>query len=824
MKFLPLSVLVLLAFSHVLVAIETPQSSATPKPTDIIVKPANVKLLGPDSLQQVAVDAIVAGAPDMADMTHAATFVSADPKIAAIDPQGGISAVGDGKTEVKISVAGITKTIPVEVTGLANPPPINFTDRIIPIFTKQGCNSGGCHGKSGGQNGFRLSLLGFEPLVDYETLIFESRGRRLFPASPQESLLLLKAIGESPHGGGKKIDKDSREYREIERWVAAGMPFGQATDPVIKELRVEPQLRVLDRNRTQQLIVTAVYSDGRTEDVTRRAQFQSNDTEVADVEDGGLVRTKDLAGQAAVMARYQGLVTVFTAKAPLGLPIAGATDFPSDNLIDRLALKHWNSLGIVPSKPSTDADFIRRVSLDLTGTLPTAEEARTFVADADPKKREKLVDRLLERPEYASLFALKWADILRNKRGGDPHLSFGFHAWIRRQIAENVPYDEFVRGILAASGSAKSAPPVTWYKQLRTPDAFVDDAAQVFLGMRLQCAKCHHHPFEKWSEDDYYGFAAFFGRVGRKADLDAARLGRREEMIFTAASGGVTQPKTGKAMQPRGLGAPADTVVPSLDDPRQKLVDWMADPANPFFAPAVVNRYWAHFFDRGLTEPIDDMRDTNPASNPELLAGMSRSFIESGYDLKALIRLIVTSRTYGLSSEPNPYNKADRQSFARHYPKRMSAEILLDAVSQVTDVPTAFAGFPVGTRAIDLPDDAVGSAFLDTFGKPKRDTSCECERIGDASLGQSLMLLNSAEVQAKLSSENGRAASYAKQTRSDDEKLRELFWTAYAREPEPDELKTAREFLASKSPEKRKEAWEDILWALVNAKEFQYVD
>lgn len=826
MKRLTLSVFTIFALFAALpgggFAIEPQPANA--QPSDFIVKPSQVKLFGPDALQQLAVDAKSGPLSGIVDRTVQARFESANPAVARVDDRGGIVAVGDGKTEVHVKLGDKTRTVAVEVAGLAVPPPINFTNRIMPIFTKQGCNGGGCHGKSSGQNGFRLSLLGFEPDVDYETLIFESRGRRLFPAEPRESLLLLKAIGESPHGGGKRMDKDSREYREVERWIAAGMPFGRAEDPKIKSLRIEPGQRILERNSTQQLIVTAVYDDGHTEDVTRWAQYQSNDTEVAEVEDGGLVQTRDLAGQAAIMARYQGLVTVFTAKVPLGMPIASRPAFPTDNPVDRLALKHWESLGIVPSQPATDAEFIRRVSVDLLGTLPTPDEARAYVADRDPKKREKLVDRLLERPEYASWFALKWADILRNKRGNDPYMSYGFHAWIRRQIAENVPYDQFVRGILAATGSPRTAPPVMWYKQLRAPDALVDDAAQVFLGMRLQCAKCHHHPFEKWSQDDYYGFAAWFGRIGRKPDMEAARRGRGEEMIFTAAGGTVNHPKTGQAMTPRGLGSESATTVDAAEDPREKLVDWLANPANPFFAPAVVNRYWAHFFDRGLTEPIDDMRETNPASNPDLLAGLSKTFVDSGYDLRKLVRTIATSETYALSSVPNEYNRADRQSFARHYPKRLSAEVLLDAVSQVTGVPTAFGGFPAGTRAIDLPDDAVGSAFLDTFGKPKRDTSCECERVGDSSLGQSLMLLNSADVQAKLTAETGRAATFAKDARPDPEKLKELFWAAYSREPEADEIDTAMKFIASKPADKKKEAWEDIIWAVVNAKEFQFVD
>lgn len=820
--FIPLLAVILVAASF----IESTAQENPGKSPQFVVKPSSVRLVGPDSVQQLAIDTRTGTDPnaDWSDVTSKAKFASADPKIAVVDARGGVIAVADGQTTVSVNWNGQSKTIDVKVEGLSNPAPINFTNQISPILTKNSCNSGNCHGKSGGQNGFRLSLLGFEPEVDYETLLLESRGRRLFPAKPEESLFLLKSIGESPHGGGKRIDKESREYRQIVRWIASGMPFGLPTDRVIQSLRIEPQMRVLPRNSTQQLLITAVYNDGSTEDVTRLAQLQSNDTEVAEVEDGGIVKTKDIAGQAAIMARYLGVVTVFTAKAPLGLPIAQAPDFKSDNIIDQLALKHWNSLGIVPSEPCSDAEFIRRVSIDITGTLPTADEAKAFVADKDPSKRDKLVDRLLQRPEYASLFALKWADILRNKRGADPYLSYAFFAWIRMQLDQNVPYDEFVRGILAAKGTPRTAPPVMWYGQLKAPDAFVDDTAQVFLGMRLQCAKCHHHPFERWSEDDYYGFAAFFGRIGRKPDLEAARRGRNEEVIFTARSGNVQNPKTGKTLAPKGLGEANPKEISAENDPRERLVDWMADKSNPFFAPAVVNRYWAHFFERGLTEPIDDMRDTNPASNPELMDGLSKQFIAGGYDLKGLVRLICTSRTYGLSSVPNKYNVTDKQSFARHYPKRMSAEVLLDAVSNVTAAPTVFNGFPAGTRAIELPDDAIGSAFLETFGRPQRDTSCECERIGDASLGQSLMLLNSPEVQAKLSAANGRADQLAKDARPDEQKFEELVWAAYGRAPEPDEVNTAKAFIASKPPEKRKEAWEDILWALINAKEFQFID
>jgi hypothetical protein len=457
--------------------------------------------------------------------------------------------------------------------------------------------------------------------------------------------------------------------------------------------------------------------------------------------------------------------------------------------------------------------------------LPAPGEVRAFLANRDPARRAQLVDRLLARPEYASFFAVKWADVLRNKREGKPELQYAtyhFYDWIRARLAENTPFNQFVRAILAATGTAESAPPVHWYRNLKQSSAFVDDTAQVFLGMRLQCARCHHHPFEKWSQDDYYGFAAFFARIGRKPDARAQRIGREGEIIYVSRSGVVSHPKTGRPMTPRGLGGEVVSISPG-EDPRQKLVDWMTEPRNPFFARALVNRYWAHFFGRGFVEPMDDLRSTNPPSNPELLEALADSFTRSGFDLKALVRTICTSQVYGLSSVPNATNAKDRQSFARHYPRRMSAEVLLDATAQVTGVPTAFDGLPPGTRAIELPDESIPSSFLDVFGRPKRDTACECERVSEPTLGQSLMLLNSHDIQSKLSAPDGRADRLARDPRPDPDKIDELFWSAFGRAPTEPEKASALAHLA-KHRERPQTAFEDILWALINAKEFQFID
>lgn len=794
-------------------------------PESLEVFPAVALLRGPDSVQQLAVDGRFPGG-NPRDLTLKATYTSSDPKVATVDRAGTIAAFGDGRAIVTVQLGSQEVEVPVEVKDFAAGLPINFPNQVVPVFTKLGCNSGGCHGKSSGQNGFRLSLLGFEPDVDYETLVKEGRGRRVFPASPPRSLLLLKAIAKVPHGGGKRMEEGSHEYRVVERWIASGLPYGRPDDPTVAGIEIRPDARTLVRGERQQVVVTARYTDGSTEDVTRWAQYQSNDTEVATVAEGGLVESRELSGLAAVMARYQGQVAVFRATVPLGKPIESYPNFAAKNLIDTAAVRQWKTLGIVPSDPSTDAEFIRRASLDITGSLPEAEEVRSFVAGSDPEKRDQLVDRLLERPEYPAFFAIKWADVLRNKRENKQDYqrgTFTFHDWIRESLTRNVPYNQFVRNILAASGTPSTAPPVQWYRRLKAPDAFVDDTAQVFLGMRLQCAKCHHHPFEKWSQDDYYSFAAFFSRIGRKeAEPGAPRSNDGEVVIFASKSGGVNHPKTGKAMTPKGLGGP-EVPFAALVDPRQKMVDWMADPSNPYFARAVVNRYWAHFFGRGVVEPLDDLRETNPPSNPELLDALTDDFVANGYDLKRLVRTICVSQTYGLSSLPNEYNARDRQSFARHYPKRMPAEVLLDAISELSGAPTVFTGMPVGTRAIDLPDESVASTFLDTFGRPKRDTACECERVTDASLGQSLMLLNSADVHAKLTAAGSTAEKLSKEPGPDEPKIANLFWAAFGRAPSSGETATAINHLA-KNPEKRREAFEDILWALLNAKEFQFND
>jgi hypothetical protein len=710
------------------------------------------------------------------------------------------------------------------------PLPINFPNHVVPIFAKLSCNSGGCHGKIAGQNGFRLSLLGFDPAFDYDNLLKEGRGRRVFPAAPDSSLLLTKMTGSVAHGGGKKTEVGSEEYKIIRRWIASGLPYGSPSDPTLTKITVYPESRVIDRKSRQQLAVYAHYSDGSVEDVTRRAQYESNDTDLATVSETGVISTQNMTGQAGIMARFNGNVTVFRAVVPR--PGAAVKfDFPSQSVVDKATTKKWHELNIAPSELCSDEVFIRRAYLDITGTLPNAEDTLAFVADKDAAKRDKLIDKLLETPEYAYFFANKWADILRVKRRNQQDRAYGtfaFHTWIREAIAADKPYDEFVRDIVCAVGDESKSPPTVWYKEVQTPENFVDDVSQVFLGQRLACANCHHHPFERWSQDDYWGIAAFFARVNKKSVPVPGKANQNQQnqrqVVFVRATGNVTNKRTGQTATMKPLdGSPMSSTME--DDPRQVLADWMTSPKNAFFAKAVANRYWAHFFSRGIVEPLDDMRVTNPPSNPELLDALAQNLIDNKYSLKALIKTICKSRTYQLAAAPNDFNSTDKQSFARYYPKRLQAEVLFDAVSKLTDSPTTFPGLPADkfapSRAIMLPDESFQSYFLDVTGRPQRISACECERVNEASLAMTLHLLNSQEVQDKIARAGGRADQIAKDPRPDAEKVTELFVLATGAKPSKEKLDLALEHIA-KYEKTKKTAYENIIWALLNSKGFLF--
>jgi hypothetical protein len=708
--------------------------------------------------------------------------------------------------------------------------PLNFVNDIIPILTKADCNTGGCHAKAiTGQRGFRLSLLGFEPEEDYEHIVKEGRGRRVFPPAPDQSLLLLKAANIVPHGGGKKLDPSDPGYQTLVRWISEGMPYRDEKDPILTGIEVEPDRVTMKVKTSQQLKVTARYSNGSTRDVTGMALFEANDRSMAEADHHGLVKTLDLPGNVAVMVRYSGKVAVTGISIPLGAPVEAVP--PSRNFIDDLIFANLKGIGIPPSPVTDDATFLRRVSLDIVGRLPTIDETKAFLANTDPNKRDQAIETLLATPDYADYFANKWTALLKNKRedAADITANFAFHAWMRDSLLANTPYDEIVRQVLGATGTIVSNPPVAWYKRVKEPNAQLEDVAQLFLGVRMNCAQCHHHPFERWSQGDYHAMAAFFTQVGRKPTAIAG-----EDLIFHKR--GIAQydnKKTGSKVKPAGLGQTPPEIAPD-DDPRLVLADWMREKENPFFAKALVNRYWKHFFKRGLVEPEDDLRDTNPATNPELLDALAKHFIESGFDLKEVVRTITRSHTYQLSEMPNDHNSIDRQNFSHFYPKRLPAEVLLDAIDGLTGAKTDFADLPPGTRAIALPDNSYNRAapFLKVFGRPEGASVCECERVQSSSLAQSLHLMNSAEVKAKLAAAGGRAEKLSKPEVPVTEGIREIYLTAFNREPGGEELSIAEGFLVKPrtdaqdkpiDPARAKRmAYEDLLWAIMNTKEFLY--
>ena len=727
---------------------------------------------------------------------------------------------------------------------------ISFKTDVVPILTKLGCNGGGCHGKATGQNGFQLSLLGFDPDQDYEFLVHESRGRRVSPALPDRSLLLLKATARMPHGGGRRLEESSEDYQVLRDWIAQGLRALGTDDPQLVRLELSPRQQVLTTNETLQLKATAFFSDGTSRDVTERAVYQSNEAGIAAVENDGVVTTGDQPGMVAVMARFGEQIATFHAAVPfvtdpvkravieeqlrgIGFqPVSSATSSGNDaEQSDRQdasstslhLLNQWRRLGVVPSALADDATFLRRASIDICGTLPTPEEITDYLADTSVDKRSRLVDRLLDRPEYASYFALKWADILQNRGAGystskQRASTALFSGWIRDSLAENKPYDQFVAEIITASGSQYENPPALWYRTVRKPSEYVESVAQAFLGVRVQCAQCHHHPTERWSQEDYFSFAAIFARVGRKGGFVDAEV-PTDEIIFLNDRGEMRHPRTNAILEPRPLGGPGFSLGQD-DDPRISLAGWMTSPDNPFFARTMANRMWAHFLGRGLVHPIDDARSTNPPSNPELLDALAKDFINSGFNLKSLIRSIALSHAYALESTVHPGNEGDSQTFSRFYPRRLSAEVLLDGMSQVLDVPTEFAGVPAGTRAIELPDENVAAHFLDVFGRPARMSACECERVDAPALTQALELVNSAEIQRKLTAKTGYTQRLAESDKTHSEIATEFFLRVLARKPRADELKVATEYLASEPD--RAEACRSLLWSLLATNEFLF--
>ncbi len=786
----------------------------------IPAKLSEVKLSGPDSSWQIVVTGQTNDGQQV-DVTSQASF-SADPQnILEVDSQGLVTPQSDGPAVVTIRVGKHEARLAFAGRDIQQPRKLNFVTDVAPLFTRLGCNSGGCHGKTGGQDGFELALLGFEPHLDYDRLVKDSAGSRIDLKQPDDSYLLLKATNSDSHTGGELFKKDSAPYRLLRRWIAQGAPREGDSNAVVERIEVLPREQVLSEGQAQRLLVLAHLDDGTIRDVTRLSVFETNQAEVVTADKEGQATAGERAGVAAIMVRYQTHVGVFRAVVPTG---NSAGKLPTaNNFVDELVFAQLERLGIPASADCDDATFIRRVTIDIAGRLPTIAERDEFVASTDGKKHERLVDRLLASDDYADYFAGKWAALLHNRRNDakDPRdATDAFYAWIRDGLRENQPYDQFVRGVLTAAGQEGNSPPVVWYRAANEPSQQVEDVAQLFLGQRIQCARCHHHPLEKWSEQDYCGMTSFFSRLEViEPKLDKKKKSQPPVTIsFKPGRAEMKHPKTGEAVRPTPLGE-SPLTINDKSDPREALTDWMTQPDNDYFARALVNRYWKHFLGRGLVEPEDDMRATNPPTNPALLDALAEHFVKSKFDLREIIRVICNSRSYRLSALAREGNLADHQSYSHFQPRRLHAEVFLDAIDLVTATKTKFAGVSDKVRAVQLPDNQSGSYFLEAFGRPAGMSVCECERATSATLTQQLYLLNSPDMLQKVQGQ--RAQQLASDKRPPEERLRELYLLALAREPSEQELAALLEHLKSRESETQA-AYADIVWAIINTKEFQF--
>jgi hypothetical protein len=762
-------------------------------PERIEVFPPTLKLSGVREQMQFVVTGFYADGT-VQDLTRVAQFQTNNADVVAIE-----SSVarpkGDGSAEITVVAGGKEAKLAVEVARQGEAQPVSFEYGTLAALSKAGCNAGACHGSPSGKGGFRLSLRAFDPELDKLTLIHEDFGRRTNSLNPAESLLLLKPAMKVPHGGGLKLRKNDPAYQEIHDWIAEGCNLDPADQPRCVKLELYPPSgRVLKRPaHTQQLSVRAHYSDGSLRDVTELAVFSSSDEAVASVTEGGLVIGKD-RGEAAVIVRYKEFIESSFLTFVRDIEGYAWTNPPTNNYIDERVHEKLQQLKFLPSDVCTDEEFIRRTYLDVIGILPTIEETHDFFADKSADKRAKLIDVLLERPEYAKFWTLKWGDLLRmtsKQVGGDG--VYKYHRWVERAIASNMPYNEMARQLLTAQGSSHVNPPANFYRTAGDTNDCVETISQVFLGARLQCAKCHNHPFERWTQDNYYGMAAFFNRVQRK------KTSRPDEtFIWVSTKGEVTQPRTGKQMKP-WLPGDGDVENAQVDDRRKLFADWLTREDNPFFGRIEVNRIWSHLLGRGIVDPPDDFRDSNPPSNAALLDALASDFVKSGFDRKHIIRTILNSRTYQASFEPNDFNRDDAKYFSHYQPRLLSAEQLLDAICQVTDVPEKFGSLPAGTKATHLPaPDLVKHEFLKIFGQPERQTVCQCERSSESNLGMAIQFFNGPLIYNKLRDGNNRFRKLMTGNKPDDQIIGALHLAAVNRPPTDKELAASLKHIASK--------------------------
>jgi hypothetical protein len=800
-----------------LLAAEEPQLERIEigSPARLEVFPTAIKLTGNRQQMQLVVTAHYADG-SLRDVTHVAEYATSDASVAVVE-NAAVVPRGDGTAEVTLTAGGLSIKVPVTSENFTAHERLSFEHDALASLSKQGCNAGACHGSPSGKGGFRLSLRAFDPALDKLTLLKEDYGRRINPLDPDTSLLLTKPMMKVAHGGGLKLTRSDYAYRVLHDWIAAGGPLDPPAAPRCVRIEVYPPSgRELKHPAfAQQVCVLAHYADGSVRDITRLAVYSSSDEEVAAVSEGGLVLGQD-RGEAAIIVRY--LEYIESTFITFVKDVDGFVwnDPPANNYIDELVHAKLKKLQYLPADLCTDEEFVRRIYLDVIGIPPTVDEVTAFLADESPAKRTALIDALLTRPEYAKFWALKWGDLLKltTTAIGDEGVH-KYHRWVEEAFAKNMPYDQFARELLTASGSTLVNPAANFYRTSAEATETVENISQVFLGARLQCAKCHNHPFERWTQDNYYGMAAFFNRIQRK------KTNVPGEMVVWLAKGGeVTQPRTGQQMKP-WLPLSGSIEPAAGEDRREKLAVWLTQTDNPFFAKVEANRIWSQMFGRGLVDPSDDFRESNPPANAELLDALARDFATHGYDRKALIRTIAASRAYQASYRTSEFNQSDVKYNSHYQPRLLSAEQLLDAICQLTGVEEKFPSLPAGTKATQLPaPDMAKSEFLKIFGQPERQTVCACERASESNLNMAIQFFNGPLVYGKLRDENNRFRKMLKADKSNEEIITELYLAGVARKPSAKELETSLKHIASK--EDRAAALEDICWAILNTNEFLF--
>ena len=797
-----------------------------PLAAEIAVLPPQVSLTNREARQRLIVQRREGGQWH-GQVTEGLEWVSSNPQVARVE-QGIVIPVGDGQAELRVSVAGQTAVVPVQVSGQTSPFQWSFRNHVESVLSKSGCNGGACHGARAGKNGFRLNLFGFDPDSDYSYLTRQANGRRIVPADPGRSLLLTKPTGVIPHKGGVRFEPDSLEYRVLAEWIAQGTPPPKSDDPRIVRVTVYPPHSRQAVGASQQLVVCAEFTDGHVEDVTRWAKYTSVQSSVAAVSDQGEVKVSG-AGEGAILVWYLNVNAMAFLSVPYAQPVAPETFARAErrNFLDNEILDKLQSLNLPPSPLADDGTFLRRAYLDTLGILPTAAETRDFLADPAPEKRNRLIDQLLLRPEFVDYWSYKWSDVLLvSGERLRPQAVEAYYRWIRGHVAANTPWDVFVRELLTSSGSTHENGAVNFFALHQDPEDISETAAQAFLGLSLNCARCHNHPLEKWTNDQYYGMANLFARVRSKGWGGDFRNGDGLRIVFSDSQGELIQPGKGKPQPPRPLDAePLDFADPS--DRRIYLARWLTSPENPYFTRTIANRVWANFFGVGLVEKVDDLRLSNPASNQQLLDRLAQYLVAERYDLRQLMRLILQSAAYQRSSQALPENTPDERFYSRYYPRRLKAEVLLDALSAVTAVPATFKKadnkpYPAGTRALQLPDASVDSYFLRTFGRPERLITCDCERSDEPSMTQVLHLANGDTLNAQLRATGNRIDRWLADGLSDAALTEDLFLTALARFPTASERSQVEELLRAVPAEERRAALEDLCWSVLTSREFLF--